>query len=252
MSKVCGAVVAADGTPCWLQHVGYWIHQHQTLIAGLLALAAAAVTVHFLRKQIAQQQRHHDEMIERKLRAMRAGLPIALVEIRQYAVACVAALRHLLQFNGDHLEEADWDETPQEATSGQLPPVRDYPVEAFKTVQALIEHADVENARRLQRIIVYGQIQNSRFRKLIGRIVHNEDRDWAVAAPNIMYAIRDAIGLEMLANAAFDYSREMTPDIHPLGDAQKAMETAMNHRLDVEVRQFVVDNWPPDFPRERP
>lgn len=249
MSKVCGRVVAPDGTPCWLQHTGYWINQHQTLITGLLALLAAGIAAYFLWRQISQEQSRHEELIQRKLRAVRAGLPIALSEIHEYADRCIDVLCHIAGKRTSTEDEYDHENELQILKS--VPPVPDYPANAFKALQSTIEYADTTDAAALRRIIAFSQIQNSRFRSLVSRLVHNSDPSFVVTSSNIYNGVRDAIGMRLHAARAFDYGRETSEHIHDIGDADAAVNVLFN-RGNEAVRTHVREHWPPDFPRDKP
>ncbi|MGB0922375.1 MAG: hypothetical protein ACPG06_11560 [Alphaproteobacteria bacterium] len=61
-------------------HIKEW----QTLIAGILALIGATITIVFLRMQINQQQRQFDHTLEAAAVAARARLPHALSDFCDY------------------------------------------------------------------------------------------------------------------------------------------------------------------------
>ena len=50
------------------REIDYWAERYQTLIAGLLALLGAAMTVWFLREQIEQNRKHADRQHRHAMR----------------------------------------------------------------------------------------------------------------------------------------------------------------------------------------
>lgn len=77
--------------------------QWETLVGGALALVAAWFTVKAIRAQIAQADQAHREAWERRHRAARAVLPMALNEISEYSSSCIRTLwelRSLFNSNG--------------------------------------------------------------------------------------------------------------------------------------------------------
>lgn len=55
-----------------------WVYDWQTLVSGLLAVVAAAVSVYFLNKQIRQAEQHEKERLARRLVAERGVMPATL------------------------------------------------------------------------------------------------------------------------------------------------------------------------------
>ena len=78
--------------PHWSSTLGQWLYEWQTLVAGVLALLAAAVSVYFLRQQIDQSDRHERERLERQHRAVRATLPLTLAGLIEPLSAMITAL----------------------------------------------------------------------------------------------------------------------------------------------------------------
>lgn len=73
-----------DPSLCWFE----W----QSLLAGILAVAAAGASIHFLRKQIDQSERQENRRRSGNLSAARALLPLAIVDASQHAEDTAAAL----------------------------------------------------------------------------------------------------------------------------------------------------------------
>ena len=81
-------------TFCWgFDCFASWLYDWQQMIAGMLALIAAGVSVLYLRKQISQADRHEKERWHRRSEAARALLPHTLNEIAEYAKLLADALK---------------------------------------------------------------------------------------------------------------------------------------------------------------
>lgn len=71
----------------------FWLNRYQTLISGLLALAAAALTVRYLKLQINEERLRHENAVQAKSRAARIALPDALSAISGYTNSCIEYLK---------------------------------------------------------------------------------------------------------------------------------------------------------------
>jgi hypothetical protein len=69
--------------------------QWETLVTGIGAVVAAFFTVRRLREQITQTQKLADDQRQRRARAARATLPLALSQLAQYATSCIKGLYDL-------------------------------------------------------------------------------------------------------------------------------------------------------------
>ncbi|MFS0709910.1 hypothetical protein [Brevundimonas phoenicis] len=69
-----------------------WVKDTETIVAGFLAVAAAAVSVIYLRKQISQAGKHEARRLRRQHRAAKAVMPDALSALCAYATE--SALRY--------------------------------------------------------------------------------------------------------------------------------------------------------------
>ena len=139
----------------WLK-IAHWVYDMQALIAGIFASLAAGITVIVLRKQIEQSDKHHKELINRKHRAVRAGMPIALVSINQYAIECI---RYLSNMESAYLNKSDF--AASLIIGDDTIPI--YPKDAFEEIQKVIEFSDENIVKKLIDFIGFSQVQSSRF-----------------------------------------------------------------------------------------
>lgn len=91
------AVLFGDGDRDVIEFVNKW----QTLIAGLLAIVAAWISLSGPREQIRQAERLADATREREELAARALMPGALNMIVDYINACSRSIEHKFAFDGN-------------------------------------------------------------------------------------------------------------------------------------------------------
>ena len=231
-----------DFLPNWLSQTLFWIYYNQTLITGLIALFVGLSTILYLKNQ-------QDDERKRKLRSLRAGLPIALSNISRYAADSLNVLQNFLTADGKLLGSEEYDLDAEEEVLKNLPALPSYPSEAFKALQSAIEHAELEDAQKLHEIIAYGQIHEARFRSITGRLIDGTDPARIVTTPNLLGAIRDSLGMYLHVDRAFNYGRESSHKIEELPNAEEAADKLMFMQIDHEsARQFVLKHWPPNFP----
>ena len=77
-----------------------WLDHWQTLISGVLAVAAAAVSIGFLSKQIRQADKQEQERQRRRHATAKATLPLALSQIRDSTEVAVRELDALRRWLG--------------------------------------------------------------------------------------------------------------------------------------------------------
>ncbi len=148
----------------------FWndLYHWQALLWGLFGLVPAIATVWYLRKQNKQNENQHrvdmdinqsnrrDDMY-RKHRAARAGLPLAIDTVSQYAIECFALLNQSFGYydqNGDlnrSLVAQNLDEPPS------------FPIEALEVLRRSVETADEQDAQKLSQLISFAQIHRARF-----------------------------------------------------------------------------------------
>lgn len=219
--------------------IAYWINHHQTLIAGLLALAAGLLTVKKIRDQINQTERHRNDDIERRHFAAKAGMSMALTEISDYCENCLDIKFQVFEY---------W-KSQNNVTNFKAPKLPNYPQGAFDKVQKSIETAATENGEILIDFINEAQIHHSRSTSLfteanpshfkrIGRYRMEE---------RLFSTIFDSIRLNSYALRFFDYVRSEN-DIKGFDSADSAISN-FNYRLnlrgiDRDLQAFIKDEWP--------
>lgn len=95
MGVVVGAILEASALPYKLLLGNDGRLQWETLLTGVAALAAATLTVAKLNDQIRQTEQLASDQRQRRQRAARAVLPLALSELSDYAKACMIGLNDL-------------------------------------------------------------------------------------------------------------------------------------------------------------
>jgi len=235
--------------PTWLSESLFWIFYNQTLIAGLLALTIGALTIQQIRKQMEVERESRADARARRLRALKAGLPIALSQLHEYADEMLTALSVYFSPYGELLRlSEDWlvQKISDELETPNLPK---YPREAFEAIQNAIEYAEPNDAETMHEIISYGQINASRFRSIMASLT-GQDKNRVLTETNAHYAVRDALGLKMHIERVFPYSRNSSENILDFPSADEACSKLHPKLNNERVCKFVAEHWPPNFPRK--
>ncbi|MEM6382866.1 MAG: hypothetical protein AAF739_09345 [Pseudomonadota bacterium] len=158
----------------------FWknVHEWQTLIAAMIALAAALSTIRVMNGQRADERERHKSLLLRKKLAARAQMPDALSAICRYATDSVDYLLH---------DQVDLPDSPQDEMT---------------TLKLALEYIDNSEAEITYQIISHYQIQNSRL----------ESFDRELNEYLINQYCYDAILLYALATSLFDYARNKNQD----------------------------------------
>jgi hypothetical protein len=174
----------------------------QTLIAALIALAAAVWTIREMRRQSQMDDQRHKDTIRRKKKAARARMPNALSEVCAYA-----------RESGLYLTQRRTD----------LPSA---PTRAIITLQEAIEYIDDSAAERVFELVSWYQVQST-------RISGNHD------ITNNSEHYYDATLLHAYANSLFQYARDEVSEVNANSPPQKEMDTAMKNVFGL---RYVVSN----------
>ncbi len=233
-----------------LAYILFWISQHQTLLAGLAAVAVGYATIRAIREQIASDNRARENERIRKLKALKAGVPMALSRINAYTEGCVDFLLSFLDHEGKLLEEDGFDELFRKQ-SGEQKPVPDFPFGAFEAIRATIEHSDATESETLHEILAYAQIQHSRFSETSAGLM-GLDPHRILTSRNLWNDLRDVIGLQMHIERLYGWARNTTSDIRPLCSAEDAVRSSLLFSASENIAGHIKGNWPPNFPRKEP
>jgi hypothetical protein len=192
----------------WVKaHLDHW----QTLVAGVIALLGAALTVWLIRRQIKQAADFEKDRHIREERAARIVLPMALSAIAQYAIDCIKLFEPYAPVIG---------KGPQVQAGMAAPRIPDGILEPM---QASARYADSTIADEIGGTVAWLQAQHSRLEGLIQRAVERPGKDiWSAEA---IGAIMDAAELHACCGKLFPYSRGSTPD--PNLTFQRRLQTAL-------------------------
>lgn len=215
-----------------------------TLVTGAAAVAAAALSIREVRKQIrsseiaTQKQIDHASMLHEHVRnskrdAARSSLPLALSSICEYSEICTRMLAGMLS----HMQS---DRVPRTFEFPEFPRLPENAISAIKETIEFIEESDRKTfARLISRI----QIQHSRIRGL----PHESRATIGVSRVNLEAYIIDSAIVYAQASELFDFARYET-DVVPdqisdetLGSAFSVSQIygSLKDRLMVRAQQRV-------------
>jgi hypothetical protein len=174
--------------------------QWETLVSGIGAVVAAFFTVRRLREQINQTQKLADDQRQRRARAARATLPLALSQLAQYATLCIKRLYDLRPY---FRPDADLVQRAQKCAAWELPSLSD---DVLNSLKECIEVIDDKPAEAVIQLIGHLQIQRSRLEEYISRARINDPTHFVVLS-NIEHAMYDAAEIHARTSTLFPFSR---------------------------------------------
>jgi len=176
--------------------------QWETLATGFAAVVVAWVTVSKLNEQIRQTDRLAQDQRQRRARAARAVLPLALAEIGDHALACIQglyALRPYFQTDG----------APERSEDSPAPPKwkqPNLPENLLSVLKECIEFEDAPQVGALTDLVRHYQIQNTRLSEDLARLQISDGVRLTLWA-NIERAMIDAAELYARAGALLPFAR---------------------------------------------
>lgn len=207
----------------FLMAVGNWIYDFQTLITGLLAIGAAWIAatiakgqleaakeqIHVAREQIAAGTAEADQVRKRRLRAVRATLPVTLSSICEYSQAVGSQLAASWPVAAKLYADTGNGMTKY-LIKAELP---DIPFNQLESLELVLEFSDVEEVSlRIESIMREMQVLSSRIAPL--RCGDEISTDWLAGM------IIQAATLYARAESLFTYARGKAPSVNtaPLWD----------------------------------
>lgn len=144
---------------CWADFGCYldWLDHWQTMLSGIGAIAAALLSIKFLRKQIEQAADLDTGRRARRVEANRARLPLHLSDCVQYAAEAIEYLDRPLNLDARYAKFATEQKTP-------VPILPNGAILAFEAIIENTENADFANL--IADMISQMQVLDSRLRGL--------------------------------------------------------------------------------------
>lgn len=193
---------AVDPSQCW--------YDWQTLVGGILAVGAAAVSVHFLRQQISQTDSLHQAELARQHNAVRTVTPIALSAISDFCYAISDEICDEIEHRANEPLVLDAADNPKK----RLPP-QHIPDSVLPTLQGLVATlAEKSKIKHVAELVGSLQILQSRY----------NDFDLRQAGSDIgLYGLLlDCAKIKLLTDSIFNYSRFVDETNFSLFNGQKS------------------------------
>lgn len=173
-----------------------WIYDYQTLIAGVFALLAGAISILALSRQIQQAEQFKKEELERELRAARPMLAFVIVPLLGYAEACYKILRDSYV---DLVPNTNGFVTYPKINA-EIPPI---PADVFGGLIENLKFGTPSAVSVLSNILTKLQIQNSR----LVQLRTNEYSSTSHSLKQLHVYTTDSLELISLCTRMFAYSR---------------------------------------------
>jgi len=207
-----------------------WIYHYQTLLSGTAALLAAVITVGILWLQMRASERAHEEVIQRRFRSAKANLPLSLSDLFDYGEACIKVL-------SSFTKKSTGSEPIQANVCAP-----EIPKAALSNLTELIEYSDHSDARYLESLLRFIQVQNSRFRSTLRDIHPSDSNGKIVGKHNLRHDVLDAHILLAMAGHIFPFARR---EVDHIGSYKATEEFPGRYFLytnfDKETVKYVVD-----------
>jgi hypothetical protein len=176
-----------DPSQCW--------YDWQTLIGGILAVGAAALSVYFLRKQISQTDLLHQAELARQHNAVRTVTPIALSSISDFCHVISDEICDEIEHRANNPLILDTDENARKRLSPQH-----IPDNVLPTMQALVATlAEKSKIKHVAELVGSLQILQSRYNDL--------DLQQAGSDINLYGLLIDCAKVKLLTDTMFNYGR---------------------------------------------
>jgi hypothetical protein len=184
--------------------VADWLQKWQTLAAASVASIAAYIAYRNTTRSIRNAEELEKHRRSRKHAALRAVLPLALVQVTNYAERSAHALNDLVnKCNGETLPA-------KTATRDSL--LQPLPSETLKTLSDFIEYSDNVETEVIEATIARIQIHDSRLHELAKA---NHDPSRVVVRAELEARIIDAASIYAGAAAVYDYARRRQTQLPP-------------------------------------
>lgn len=181
-----------------LSAVILWLHQWQTLVGGLLAIAAAWLGATMIKRQIGQADKHEEERNRRRLAAARVVFPLTLSSLCDYASnSAHYVLAILATRRGNSIPRG----TAHTLQSPSLPD------DAIQGLMAMAEAADEDVSAIIWRIADRIQVQHARLSGVHSSMTERQNSVRVLTADELEVYLIDAARIYVLASSLFSFAR---------------------------------------------
>ena len=185
----------------WFSAAILWLHQWQTLAAGLIAIAAAWIGASAINRQIQQSNKHEEERIKRKLKAARVVFPLTLSALCEYSEECARYLNTVHSFcKGDVVQPP----------ASRMPERPVLPSEILTGLTVMAEAANDDVAGWINKLAARLQVQYARVRSMHSGFFTDYRSSRITTAEDIEEYVIDAAKIYASASALFDFARAKT------------------------------------------
>lgn len=196
------------GSPASVANVLSALREWQTLVAGLIALLGALLTVVVIEKQLALARETEDDRRKRKHYAARAGMPAALSELVDYSRQSYAVFKLVAppgNFAGARiLHDAPW-------VSPRIPGI---PSSALRVMTTCIESAPTNIMPDIANLVEEFQVLHARMLSLVQDV--SPGSTMIVTWHNLHDQISDMLEYELSCQNMFDYARRRSERVSSL------------------------------------
>jgi penicillin-binding protein-related factor A (putative recombinase) len=206
-----------------------WAHQEQTIVAAVIALVGALLTVRAIRRQITTQQAQWNDEKLRSLRAQRARLVFALSEFVDYNKSYYVVCKQV--FEGYELIRNGEIDVPE------LPPMPEAALEIAFSVLSQTLPDDV--ASTLERTTNALQTYHSRLSDGLSLLRAKNKFNGLSDKAAFAKRTQECLYFENLVGSLFDFARKETEGASEFPCVEHAIKQLAFKNMDDEYREWV-------------
>jgi hypothetical protein len=185
--------------PNWATIAGRWLYDWQTLISGVLAISAAAVSVWMLHRQISQAEAFRRDELSRRHAAARVALPISLAAVSSMVSEIVGNIAAAIESSDDPDFETAFNDAARDKSEPELVRVA-LDSSVLSSFQGFVETLHNESEiRHIAEMISSIQVLLARYNDFDMSVVNRVDGFYGI--------LLDASKVAMLNDAVYNYSR---------------------------------------------
>lgn len=184
----------------WFSDPSQCLFEWQTLISGGLALAAAGLTVIYLKKQIIQSDEFHRIELRREHNAARSVLPVALAAISEFCNEIAEQVATAIEDRNKNDFNAGFEENSSGGAEQKIFVPVSLPGEVITTMKDFVETlSDSPNVRHVAELLSSLQILQARFCSF--------DLQQIGVLHSLYSLLLDAAKVKLLTDSIYNYGR---------------------------------------------
>lgn len=224
----------------WLKFA-HWVYDMQSLIAGLLALIAAFITMFYLRRQLKQSSEFRQADIYARHTSTKTEAIWSLMQVSNYCSDCLEYLKEC------DAQKSTYKHVSPESCLGKPP---EFPDKSLSLIASLTEGLNRPSQEKIQNYIAHIQIQFSRMKDLRDALAERNKMPSGIPVHDptaLPQAVLDYYVLNYQTNRVLGYCRgdyDEIPSLPSKDDFKNEISKFPNILIDTTDTDYVLMLWP--------